>query len=64
VDENFQRASIAHATKPYKQTVIVPDTGKCEPFKINLKVSEKVKAVLLRAVEAHGGRGGIAPTHS
>ncbi|XP_021923600.1 integrin alpha-4-like isoform X2 [Zootermopsis nevadensis] len=37
VDENFQRATIAGATKPYNKTVIVPDTGKCEIFKINLK---------------------------
>jgi hypothetical protein len=41
VDENFHRATIAGATKPYKQTVVVPDTGRCEPFKINLKVREK-----------------------
>jgi hypothetical protein len=33
---------------------------------INLKVlcKSKVKAVPLHAMEAHGGRGGIAPTHT
>jgi hypothetical protein len=27
-------------------------------------IKKKSKAVLLHAMEAHGGRGGIAPTHS
>jgi hypothetical protein len=27
-------------------------------------VKKKGKAVLLHAMEVHGGRGGIAPTHS
>jgi hypothetical protein len=29
-----------------------------------IKVKKKSKAVPLHAMEAHGGRGGIAPTHS
>lgn len=41
MDENFQRATITGAYRPYKQSVVVPDTGKCETFKINLKVREK-----------------------
>jgi hypothetical protein len=31
---------------------------------IKIKVKLKSKAVQLHAMEAHGGRGGIAPTHT
>jgi hypothetical protein len=31
---------------------------------LHIKVKKKSKAVPLHAMEAHGGRGGIAPTHT
>lgn len=41
MDETFQRASVAGITKPYIHSLIVPDGGKCEAFKIYLKVRKE-----------------------
>ncbi|XP_023718571.1 integrin alpha-9 isoform X3 [Cryptotermes secundus] len=37
LDEKLHRASISGVNKPYRHSVIVPDSGRCEAFRIYLK---------------------------
>jgi hypothetical protein len=37
---------------------------RCTETEYNIDAKKKSKAVPLHAMEAHGGRGGIAPTHT
>jgi hypothetical protein len=47
----------------YKILVGRPEGKRPLPRPRRKKVKKKSKAVSLHAMEAHGGRGGIAPTH-
>jgi hypothetical protein len=40
LDEKLHRASISGVNKPYRHSVTVPDSGRCEAFRIYLKVRE------------------------